>query len=81
MLGAPAPAYFGCYAATLQRLELCAAAAAIWRVRRKVSPAKAAAQAAAELGLDEEACALDIAFAESQIAALAEVNGALAMSY
>ncbi len=73
MLGAPAPAYFGAHSSAVQKLELCGAAAAVWRSRRKISAAKAAAQGAAELGLDEEECGLDIAFAEAQITALVEV--------
>ena len=73
-LRTPAPAYFGTHAATMQRVELCAAAAGAWRARRKVTPAKAAAQAAADLGVDEAEDALDLAFAEAQISALAEAR-------
>ena len=74
VLGAPAAAYFGAYSSAMQKLELCGTAASVWRSRRKISAAKAAAQAAAELGLDEEDCGLDIAFAEAQIAALVEAQ-------
>ena len=51
---------------------MCAVAADIARKRRKLSPAAAAAEAATELGLAEDD--EDIAFAEAQLQALAEVR-------
>ena len=71
-LHSPAPFYAGMYTSVQQKAEMCVVAADIARKRRKLSPADAAAEAATELGLAEDD--EDIAFAEAQLQALAEVR-------
>ena len=71
-LHTPDPFYAGMYTSMQQKAEMCAVAADIARKRRKLLPAAAAAEAATELGLAEDD--EDIAFAEAQLQALAEVN-------
>lgn len=55
-----------------QKVEMCAVARDQMRKRKKLTPAAAAAEAASELGLAEDD--EDIAFAEAQLLALAEVR-------
>ena len=59
------------YTSVQQKVEMCAVAQAVARKRKKLSPAAAAQEAAVELGLAEDD--EDIAFAEAQLQALAEV--------
>ena len=71
-LHSPAPFYAGTYTSMQQKAEMCAVARNVARKRKKLSPAAAAQEAATELGLAEDD--EDIAFAEAQLQALAEVQ-------